>query len=324
MRRLVATTVLGAIALVASAFAAAGHRPAPTSVHSSALLLDGRVRCSVSIATPALVGQPLRVRVRLHNLSDQPVQITLGWHSTWLRIKGSGGRIFDTRDAGGYSHGGPRPFPTTIAAGATVPVRSALGFRVRWSGPLRITPDCAGTDLPALRVPVARTAAPVSGQAAVAAVIAASGHLLDGCRPSLPGDAVDGVLEEPRGAAPAMPVRCSVRVTRKRGFDVAQELVVTPARLKVHLRRPYGQLTFPRASGNWEAIAWQFVVTRAGAVPVASSELNGQLTVKHRRAPEWSWTRSGPSNEGTQACIGGLESISGGNGPDVLWVSACR
>src|SRR5260221_329074 len=117
MKLLAGAVALGGIALSASAFAAVGHRPAPTTVHSSALLFDGQIRCSVSIETPAHVGQPLRVRVRLHNVSKQPIQITQYGHDTWLVINGSDGRTFDTRMSVGYGHGGPKLHPRTIAAG---------------------------------------------------------------------------------------------------------------------------------------------------------------------------------------------------------------
>jgi hypothetical protein len=334
-----AAAALGVPVLAASAFAAAaGHRPAPATVHSSALLFGGRVRCSVSIVTPAQVGRPLHVRVRLHNISDQPIDVTQYSNDTWLVVKSADGTRFDTRLAGGFSHGGPRLPPTTIAAGATVSARSSLGFPVRWSGPLRITPGCGGrtpstvgptdqevfasTKLPTLRVRVARSAAPVSRDAAVASVVAASGRLLDNCRPTVPGAAVDGVLYAPKMAAPPMQVRCSVRVTPHRGFDVAQELIVTPGRLKARLRAAYGELTWPRAHPNWGAIAWQFVVTRDRAVPVVASSLYGEKSVKHRQAPEWVWTRSGPSGGIREPC-GGDYSISGGLAPDVVWVSAC-
>lgn len=339
MKYLAGTAALGAIALTATAFAAAAHRPAPTTVQSSALLFNGQVRCSVSLASPAHVGKLLHGWLQLHNLSDRPIQITQYTDDTGLSIKGSDGTTFDTQEPS-YGTGGGPPGPISIGAGKTVSQR--LGFRVRSSGPLRVTPRCGGTvpgtvgptgsgqdegdwtKLPTLHIRVARTAAPRSRRATVADVVAATGPLLDNCRPRVSGVAVDGVLYAPNGATPPMPARCSVRATRERGFYLAQELIVTPPTLKVHVGRPYGQLTWPqRAHGNWVAVSWQFVVTRGGAVPVDSFELYGEKSSKHHEAPDWTWTRSGPSDRYSEPC-GGMGAISGGVSPDITWVSACR
>jgi hypothetical protein len=122
-----------------------------------------------------------------------------------------------------------------------------------------------------------------------------------------------------------MPARCSVRVTRHRGFDVVQELIVTPRSLKVQIQQPYGLPTWPRAHGNWESIAWQFVVTRDHAASIVSTTLYGEKTVKHHETPVWTWTRSGPTHRYSEPCVGGIGAIGASSGgPDVVWVSACR
>jgi hypothetical protein len=267
-------------------------------------------------------------------------------YGTWLVTKGSDSATFDTRLAGGWGTGALVD-PVRIAPGKTL--SGSLAFRVRWSGPLEIAPGCGGTvvgptgakgptgasgptddskHLGTLHVPVAPTSAPADGRAAVAAVVAASGHLLDNCRPRVPAVAVDGVLNAPDGKAPPMHVRCVVRVTRRQGFDLAQELIVTPPSLNVHLRRAYGQLTWPRRHGNWEAVAWEFVVTRNRAVTVSEDDIYGIKPGKHGSAIDWQWTRSGPTQgDGGGNCRfisgGGSGDSFGGGGPDVVWISAC-
>jgi hypothetical protein len=160
-------------------------------------------------------------------------------------------------------------------------------------------------------------------------VVAASGHLLDHCRPTKPGITVDGVLDAPNGTAPPMHTRCSVTVIRERGFDLAKELIVTPAGLTVRTRQPYDQLIWPGTHGTWEAVAWEFVVTRDGAFTVSSDDIFGIKPGKHRYTPDWQWTRSGPKpGDGGANCRFMTGGSSGGSwgtaGPDIAWVSACQ
>jgi hypothetical protein len=317
MKKLAGAIVLGAIALTAATSHAAGRPDAPTTVHSSALVLHGRVRCTATVATPARVGRALQIAFRFHNLSRRTAVVD----GTWLVIKASDGTTYDTR-VPLENEKGPIGFGITVAPGATVK-RAITNLRVRWSGPLQITPGCGTAELPALHVPVAWTAAPPSGRAAVAAVVAASGHLLDHCRPRIPGVAVDGVLRAPGNAAPPMRARCSVSLTREDGFDVAQELIVTPPGMKVRLEEPYEGLKSGRQRGNTEAVAWQFVVTRKRALSVYSAEIETMRSAKHS-AQDWVWTRKGPSLGGSGICSGSGEGWGGVSGPDISWVSACR
>jgi hypothetical protein len=81
--------------------------------------------------------------------------------------------------------------------------------------------------------------------------------------------------------------------------------------------------------GNWEATSWEFVVTRNRAVTVAENDIYGIKPGKHVHAPDWRWTRSGPTaGSGGASCryaSGGSSGESWGRaGPDILWVSACR
>lgn len=247
------------VALAASACASTGRAPTSTNAGPSALIFNGRIRCSASIGAPAKVGHALRVRFRFRNISADPVVVDFVHEGPSLTIKDSDGKTYETPTAGG----GYGPIPTKIAPGETA-VRTVPGLRVVWSGPLQITPGCNKAKLPAVRVPVAATAAPASGRAAVAAVVAASGHLLDKCRPEVPGIAVDGILEVRHRDSATTPARCSVRLTRERGFYRAQELVVTPSSLRVRMQD--GEPSWRRRNAYAQVLARDFVVTRDRAV----------------------------------------------------------
>lgn len=331
MKLLAGAAALSAIAVAASAVAFAGRTAGepsrPATVHSSALIFHGRVRCFVSVGTPAQLGRDIRVRFRYRNVSSHAIRVDFQNQGPWLVIKGSDGRKYDTRVGMFFPSTGPVP-PRRIAPGKAV-TATLLPLRARWSGPLQITPGCNETSLPKVEVAVAQTVAPTSPAAAVATVVAASGHLLDQCRPLAPGVPVDGVLVAPHGAAPPMRARCSVRLVRGRGFYLAQELIVSPPGLQVRVGQPYDGLTWPRRQNrNTEAVAWEFVVTRGVARTVASSAIYTTKRVKHRHAPAWDWVGSGPKgpSDGGGICWGSGSSGSswGGFGPTVVWVSACH
>ena len=158
---------------------------------------------------------------------------------------------------------GPYIAPTPIAPrrDEAVPL---LGLRVRSGGPLHVTPGCGLSTLRPVTVAVTSPGLPTSESAAIGAVVAAAGHLLDHCRPRSSGVAVTGRIDPPSGNAPPLQARCSVTLRREKGFDVAQVLIVTPPSLHgVRVEEPYGTFTRPTPQNhNAEAIAWQFVVTR--------------------------------------------------------------
>ena len=73
----------------------------------------------------------------------------------------------------------------------------------------------------------------------------------------------------------------------------------------------------------YEAVAWQFVVTKDGATPVAAAEQDATKPAD-RMAPDWSWTRSGVRDlgSGSSRC-GGSGGSWGGADPTVEFISAC-
>ena len=294
-----------------------------TTASSSALILDGRVRCTATVSRSVEAGSPLGLTFAVRNISRHPVKVVLWRSGLWLVVKAADGTTYDTRvplrDAEG-----PMPIPTAIPPGTTKTVRE-LGkyLPVRWRGPLRITPGCETTALPALRVNVKSPGRPADEHSAVADVVAASGHLLDRCRPERAGVAVQGQIYPPSGKTPPMPATCSVSIQRDGQFLVAQALVVSPRGLvHVHVQTPYEQLS-PHPGAPFEAIAWEFVVTKRGATPVAAAEEDATKPA-NRMAPDWSWTSSGVQKLGSGSSRCGGSGVSwGGSGPTVEFISVC-
>ena len=199
---------------------------------------------------------------------------------------------------------------------------------MRWSGPLRITPNCLGKPLPGLDVSVSASEPPADNATAVADVVAASGHLLDHCRPTTSGVAVAGQIYPPAGDAPPMDARCSISIDPEGSFSVAQVLVVTPPGLTgVQIYQPYETLwpnghALPIASSPpYEAIAWEFVVTRDGASPVAAST-EAASKDSTQTASFWDWNGTQFEQSGRGTC-GGTAYSWGGTGPSIEFISAC-
>jgi hypothetical protein len=164
--------------------------------------------------------------------------------------------------------------------------------------------------------------------AAVGEVVAAAGHLLDQCRPQTPGAPVDGQIDPPSGNAPPMDAQCSVSLSSEGRFLVAQALVLIPPGLAgVQIFQPYETL-WPitrivplTASPPYEAIAWEFVVTRYEAIPVAAATMDAVNSSK-QTAPAFYWNGTSWQSAGDGTC-GGEMFAWGGIGPTVEFISAC-
>ncbi|MGH2977480.1 MAG: hypothetical protein ACRDKC_03785 [Gaiellaceae bacterium] len=208
--------------------------------------------------------------------------------------------------------------PVAIPAGATKTLGSP-SMSVRWKGPLRITPGCEQKLLPALQVTVVTPGPPPDEPTAMGDVVAATGHLLDRCRPEKSGVAVEGQIDPPEGSGPPMDARCSASLHSEGRFLVAQVLVLIPADLRgVHVRQPYETLSFKKERRPYEAIAWALVVTNDGATTVAGS-MRDATRAANRMAPGWVWSGSRWSGPDTGRC--GYEGLTGG--PAIDWISAC-
>ena len=229
------------------------------------------------------MGHRVRVKFTLRNRSKHSLTIRLWFGSSGFTVNAADGTTYDT----GALYAGlhiPPPFPRILRAGSTLRL-GGPSVSVRWTGPLQITPYCLGKSMRALRVGVeVPWPRPVESDA-IGEVAAAAGHLLDNCLPQTPGVAVDGQIDPPGDNALPMDARCSVSLNWDGNFLQAQVLVLIPPDLPdVQIYDPYellwplGQFTGLAASPPYEAIAWEFVVTRDRAIPVATSTIWADCT----------------------------------------------
>ena len=314
--------MVGAILALMLAASAHGGSKAPGTVTTSRLVDGGHFRITVTVGTPAQVGHLLRITYRIRNVSKVARSIQLGYTSLWYVVRNADGVQFDTRSLWRGILGPIIP-PTKLKPGAET-TRTSFQERVRWSGPLKITPGWANEPLRAVRIGVKTPGAPASRRSAVAQVVAATGHLLDHCSPRAAGVAVIGRIDAPQNSAPPMATRCAVSIRRKTGFDVAQVLITTPRKALAHVGWQYETIRFPSGHGNREAIAWQFVVTKNGATSVAAASVEATRQAK-KMAPEWEWTSAGHGSRPGGSRCGGTGGSSGGSaGPSIQFVSICR
>lgn len=82
--------------------------------------------------------------------------------------------------------------------------------------------------------------------------------------------------------------------------------------------RPLSTVT---ASPPYEAIAWEFVVTRDRAIPVAASTLTAS-SATGKSAPSFAWSKTGWKPQGADSC-GSTGFAYGGTGPELVFISAC-
>lgn len=337
MKVLPCAAVLAVTALSASA-CGSGHQAESTvvtvggprlahvsakSVSSSRLILGGRARCSASVSRSVQAGDPLGLTFVVRNISSHPVKVPLGRGDLWLVVRAADGTKYDTR-VPLRGEEGPISFPATIPPGATKTVAWIGKYLwVRWGGPLRVTPGCGSSALPVLRVGVKSPGPPRDERTAVADVVAASGHLLDRCRPERAGVAVQGQIYPPSGNTPPMSATCSVSLQDEGQYLTAQALIVSPpGQGDVHITQPYETLS-PHPASPYEAIAWEFVVTKNGAAPVAAAEEDATKPA-NRMAPDWSWTSSGVQQLGSGSSRCGGSGVSwGGASPTVEFISVC-
>jgi hypothetical protein len=318
---LVATT----LALFAGTAAAARipePRP-PSSVSSSRLVDGGRVRCTATVKSSVEVGHAVSLRFAFRNVSRRAVKARLDWG---LVLKAADGTTYDP-DVPLVGFPRPPTLPIKILPGATKTGR--FDVPVRWSGALLITPECDATRLRVLRVNVTTPGPPPDTGTAVAEVVAASLHLLDHCRPQTPAVAVYGQIDPPSGSAPPMSAECSVSIEPKATFWVAQVLVLIPPGLPdVTVLQPYELFAPPYGpfgpppptTPPYEAIAWEFVVTRDGALPVAAATTDASNSSDQMRSM-WEW--NGTTSPVATGSCGGQAFTLGGTYPFVDFISAC-
>jgi hypothetical protein len=129
-----------------------------------------------------------------------------------------------------------------------------------------------------------------------------------------------------------MAAQCSVFISNEGGFWVAQVVVVTPPGAQgLRIWQPYETLwqpgvSPPTLSPPFEEIAWEFVVTRDGATPVAAATAYATGSF-HQMAPLWYWSRGGWQYAGTGECGGSsfIPSVDlGTTGPILKFIAACH
>lgn len=320
MKVAIGCAVLVAVALAASACGSSKPATAPAG-SSTRLILGGAVRCTATVASPVQAGQALKVSLRYDNLTDRRVTVDPAYGGTWVVVKSADGTTYDTRIPLENSTIPPRGREVALAPKASATSHLLQDLRVRWEEPLRVTAGCGTFSAPPIRVAVSSPGAPASPKDAVAAVVSATGHLLDHCRPSSPGVAVPGRIDAPDHRVPPLAVHCSVSLQTKKGFDLAQVLVASSLR-PVPVDPLYEQITGPPSGPNQIAVAWQFVVTKNGATPVAAAHFERSTGRGH--APDWTWSPSGPGTHSSGDNICGSAGGGGGLSPIVEFVSACR
>ena len=288
---------------------------------SSRVIVHGRVRCTAKLTTPLQAGQRTGLAFALHNISRRTIKVSWSpWEYAFVLHTGSGIK-FDSRVPLAGETGGI-PVPTPIPAGATKIFRPADAW-VRWAGPLSLQPICSGATLPVLRSAVAAPGPAPTASRAIASVVAAAGHVFDHCRPTRLGTPVTGEIHPPSGAAPPMHASCSLMLQREGPFWIARTLIRVPASLRgVTVSQPYEQISMPRGRHTAEAIAWEFVVTADGALPVASDTVDTTKS-SNAMAPDWGWTGNRWQGPGGSRCGGELS--TGGGSPNVTieFVSVC-
>lgn len=299
----------------------------PPIAKSSRLILGGRVRCTATVKSEVQVGQAVSVKLALHNVSKRAAKFSRWVFDAAVVLTAADGTTYDSRGLLAGLPGIPAPIPSKIRGGARM-LLGRVAIPVRWSGPLRITPECLGKALPVLGVRVTAPWPRPAQSTAVDEVVAGSGHLLDQCRPQTPGFPVYGRIDPPSGNAPPLSAECSISLSSEGTFLLAQVLVLTPQGLPgVQIFQPYetlwpnGRLEGLASNPPYEAIAWQFVVTRDKAIPVAAATL-AATNSSSQTAPFFAWTGSGWQENGSASC-GGTGFAWGGRGPEIEFISAC-
>ena len=300
--------------------------PWPT-LTSSSPVLRGHAVCSASVNSAVQAGRAVNVKFALRNVSRHSIKLSESVFTTSLVLKAADGTVYDSSAP---LRGIPVPPPGhgLLRAGTTRHL-GAEKVPVRWRGPLQITPKCEGKALPPLEVSVTSSWPSPEPSTAIGEVAAAAGHLLDHCLPQTPGAAVDGQIDPPSGSASPMNAQCSISLSSEGGFLDAQVLVLVPGNLSgVQIFQPY-ELLWPigsplntlATSPPYEAIAWEFVVTRNRATPVAASTLTAS-TATGKSAASFTWNGKGWKSQGAESC-GGNGFAWGGTGPDLEFISAC-
>jgi hypothetical protein len=155
--------------------------------------------------------------------------------------------------------------------------------RVRWSGPLFLTPVCGGlkVNMPEASFDVAQPGAPDNDSDAIDAAVSVTGSPFQACHPGSNGEARTGSMAPPTGRdEPDMTFRCWAEVRHEQGFDVVALNMVSPEDAPDYTIDESQSGFFPSGNlpGNSNMLAgrWGFVVT--------SSDARGYISLTDARA----------------------------------------
>jgi hypothetical protein len=291
---------------------------------STGLVMDGTLRCTVSVEDHVVPGAPLPITFILTNVSSETQQVMEGTPSFTYMIESADGSTFDTSpDTGWLSGKYNDPFP--LAPGASWSAHDLLRLRIQSPGPLTITPRCMQTPLAPIRVDVQAEGAAPSAEAAVASAVGSASGLFDGCLPAPNEEAVVGEIRPPKGSGVSpMPARCSARVQAYDGFDVVSFLIVAPPTagdVQIPDGIPTEQNVQLPTAPTVDLIVWRFVVTADRTVSVYAFH-RSKTQPSDATAPMWEVTAAGWNGPGGGIC--GSEGVGRGiDGPLVDFVNVC-
>jgi hypothetical protein len=207
------------------------------------------------------------VTLSLTNLTDRtlPPQYAYGY---LVFRDASGTKLWDTSP----KFEGPTPGTGSIGPHETVKV-FVYDTRVRWSGPLSVTPVCDRLRLtmPTVVLPVASPGAPASVDDAIHAAVAVSESPFQACPPGPNGAATTGSFDAPdERSLPPLTLRCWAEVRQEDGFDVVSLELVSPSDAPDYTIPEdtfvFGPAPLP-GTDNMLAARWSFVVTADAVIP---------------------------------------------------------
>jgi hypothetical protein len=292
---------------------------------STGLVMDGTLRCMVSVEDHVVPGAPLPITFSLTNVSSETQQVMEGTPSFTYTIESADGLTFDTAPDPGSLSGVKYNGPFPLAPGASWSPHDFLRLRVQSPGPLTITPRCMETTLAPIRVDVRAEGAAPSAEAAVASAVGSASGLFDGCLPAPNEAPVVGAIRPPKGSLVApMPARCSARVQTYDGFDIVTFLIVAPPSagdVQIPDGIPTEQNVQLPTGPTLDLIVWRFVVTADRTVSVYSFH-RSKTQSSDATAPEWEVTAAGWNGPGGGIC--GSEGVGRGiDAPLVDFVNVC-
>jgi hypothetical protein len=220
----------------------------------------GTLRCTASFPLRTLrPGYPTKVRFTVTNLEERALRSRV--YEGYLVFRdANGNRLWGTSPR--FSR--PAPPPLTLGPHQTKKLYS-FDARIRWSGPLSVTPVCEGLGVavPTVQLDVEQPSDVVSTAEAIDRAVAVPGSPFQVCHPGPNGEARTGTFDAPNGAKyPPLTLRCWAEVRQEQGFHVVSLQLVSPQDAPDYTidedGSAYGSLP---GTGSMLAARWSFVVS---------------------------------------------------------------